>query len=519
MKENRWPELFLFLSVLLGGVVRFSPTILSGMPINDGGMFYVMIEDLKANHFLIPAFTTYNHFDIPFAYPPFSFYVGGVLSLIGVPLPAIFRWLPPLVSTLSIPIFYWIANLILKSKMRAALATLAYSLMPRTFSWYVMGGGLSRAFGIFFLLSTCSFAWMLFNRRVNKYVFLTALFGAGTVLSHPETGIHAAVACSLIWFANYRNDRSYFRDAVLVVLGVLFLTSPWWGIVLAQNGLAPFQSALATGGHTIFFWLSWLTLDFAEERFIALLTVLGLIGFVVQIVRKEWLLPIWMLIPFAIEPRSAPAIAVLPLAMLAGIGLSDVVMPRIMVLMSKSENELELSVAGLEQRKIFQITLAGIILISFFGAYFYDMSLSLYVVPTPSQLAMDWVRSNTLSASRFIVLTGEANPYSDPFVEWFPVYAGRTSLNTIQGREWTLGKSFEPFLMSLADLQGCVNGSPACVEDWAISNHLVFDYIYIEKPQDNRIVQMSGLLLYQLRQDSNYSLIFENDGAAIFERK
>ena len=519
IKENRWSELFLFLSILLGGIVRFSPTFLSGTIINDGGMFFVMIEDLMANHFFLPAFTSYNHLGIPFVYPPFSFYAGGILSLLGIPLEDIIRWLPPLVSTLSIPVFYWLAGLILNSQMKASFATLAYALMPRTFSWYVMGGGLSRAFGIFFLLLTCSFAWILFTRPSFKYIFLTALFGAGAVLSHPETGLHTAAACFLIWLINYRRDKRSIKDIVFVIVGVLLLTSPWWAAVLVQHGLAPFQSAFGTGGQTAFFWLSWITLDFAEERFIALITVLGLIGFAVQIGRREWFLPVWMLAAFAVEPRSASAIAALPLAMMAGIGLSDVVIPKITTLTSKSENETIASTEDLIQGRTPQAIIACVMLLAFFGAYFYDFSLARYVVTPPSRAAMDWVFNHTSPESRFIVLTGASNPYSDPFVEWFPVYSGRTSLNTIQGQEWTLGKTFEPFLQSLATLQGCVNDSPSCVIDWAVSNHLSFEYIFIEKPQDNKILQMSGLLLYQLRQDSRYSLVFENNGAAIFARK
>jgi hypothetical protein len=66
---------------LFGTLIRFAPTIMTGFPINDGGTFYAMIEDLKANHFLLPAFTSYNYLNIPYAYPPLSFYVGGFISL------------------------------------------------------------------------------------------------------------------------------------------------------------------------------------------------------------------------------------------------------------------------------------------------------------------------------------------------------------------------------------------------------------------------------------------------------
>lgn len=64
-----WPTLLLFTALLFGAVVRFWPVITNGFPLNDGGMFYTMIRDLKANHFILPQFTSYNFANIPFAYP------------------------------------------------------------------------------------------------------------------------------------------------------------------------------------------------------------------------------------------------------------------------------------------------------------------------------------------------------------------------------------------------------------------------------------------------------------------
>ena len=39
-----------------------------------------MILDLQANHFVLPAYTTYNNAHIPFAYPPFGLYFSGLIS-------------------------------------------------------------------------------------------------------------------------------------------------------------------------------------------------------------------------------------------------------------------------------------------------------------------------------------------------------------------------------------------------------------------------------------------------------
>ncbi len=513
--SSRWASLFLFTAVIFGAIVRFAPTIITGQPINDGGMFYIMIRDLTSNHFLIPAFTSYNRLNIPFAYPPFSFYVGGLLSILGIPIIEVIRWVPPLVSTLSILAFYWMSGLILDSKSKATLATLAYALIPRSFSWYVMGGGLSRTFGVLFLLLTCAATWKLLTHREPKYIILTAVFGAGAVLSHPETGLHTAAACALIYLFKGRTVRG-LRDILLVAFGVLVLACPWWLTVLSQHGFAPFQSAFHTGGHDALFWLPWFTFDFAEERFVTFFTVLGLIGIAVQLFRRDWFLTVWLLMTFVVEPRSATAIAALPLAMLAGISLSDFIIPGFAFLVSKAGEGVREWTAWAAQNRNIRIILAYLLLSGLLGSFSYDLSLARYIVPAKGRAAMAWVQNNTPADARFVVLTGAADPFSDPTAEWFPALAARTSQDTVQGREWLLGADFTPYVGGIGKLQRCLNDSPACVEDWAGINHLPFNYIYIEKSAASSI---PGLLSYQLRQDVSYALVFENEAAVIFGKR
>lgn len=514
-KASQWASLFLFITFLFGAILRFTPTILARLPINDGGMFYVMINDLVSNHFLMPAFTSYNQINIPFVYPPLSFYVGGALHQFGIPLIEILRWLPPVVSTCSIPAFYWMSSLMLDSKTKAVLATLAYSLIPRSFSWYVMGGGLSRTFGIIFLLLTCASTWELMTTHRPRFIVLTAVFGGGAVLSHPETGLHAAAACLLIWMFKGRNPRG-LREVSLVAIGVISLTTPWWVGVLFKHGMAPLQSALQTGGHDALFWLPWLTFDFAEERFVTLFTVLGLIGVIVQSIKRDWFLPLWMLVPFFIEPRSAPAVAALPLAVLSGIGLSDFIIPGLQSFVSKPVEGMRDWTVSIAQNRITKVVLAYVLLSGLVGGFSYDLSLAGYIVPIKSKAAMDWVQKNTPTTSRFIVLTGSEDPFSDPVLEWFPAFTSRTSQNTIQGKEWLLGKNFIPFLNQVGKLQGCLTDNPTCIEGWAKINGLPFDYIFIEKSNGNSTV---GLLSYRLSEDTRYALVFENESAVIFGQR
>ena len=73
IRRTEVADLILMLAVLVGTFMRFNPTLLAGFAINDGGMFAVMVDDLKASRYILPAFTSYNHLNIPFAYPPIGF--------------------------------------------------------------------------------------------------------------------------------------------------------------------------------------------------------------------------------------------------------------------------------------------------------------------------------------------------------------------------------------------------------------------------------------------------------------
>jgi hypothetical protein len=159
-----------------------------------------------------------------------------------------------------------------------------------------------------------------------------------------------------------------------------------------------------------------------------------------------------------------------------------------------------------------------IVLAALVGAFSYDLALARYVVPVASRQAMQWVRENTPQASRFLVLTAHEDPFSDPSAEWFPALAERTSINTIQGQEWMLGRDFMPFLNAVQDLPRCLTADPACLESWAAGRGTRFDYVYLQTAEP-LVAWPSGLLLYQLQQDPNYSRVFENEGIAIFQRK
>ena len=85
--------LLLILAALFGGYVRIYPVVQAGFPLLDGGLFYTMTRDLVDAGLRLPWVTSYNHLNIPFAYPPLPFYLVGVLNILtGLDLLGLIRW-------------------------------------------------------------------------------------------------------------------------------------------------------------------------------------------------------------------------------------------------------------------------------------------------------------------------------------------------------------------------------------------------------------------------------------------
>ena len=336
--RDEWSTLILFLSILLGTFMRFNPTMLAGFSINDGGMFAVMVDDLKASHYLLPAFTTYNHLNIPFAYPPLGFYLGRIAAdLFRMDTIQVMRWVPAFFASLSIPAFYLLALRLLKNKYLASVSTLFFALMPRALSWFVMGGGLTRSPGQFFMLLTLATVIRLYeeNRRVD--ILLAGILGGLAVMSYPEAAVHTAVSAVFLWLMLSRKWTTFIYS-IFVGVVVFIVTAPWWATVIHYHGVGPLLNAAATGSKTAAVF-NLVFFVFTEEPYATVIAVIGLIGIAHRLIRRDYLLPLWMAIPFFVEGRSAAGPASIPLAMLAAIGLVEVILPALQFSAGKARVE------------------------------------------------------------------------------------------------------------------------------------------------------------------------------------
>ena len=204
---------FLILSLLVGGYIRLSMGLTATFPLNDGGLFYQMTQELVANHFRLPLFTAYNHLDIPFAYPPLAFYLTGALNqLFGWSLLDIYRIFPAVITVLTIPAFYLLARDLTDDDNHLSLAVLIFALLPVTYVWAIMGGGVARSLAYLFALLALHYVIKLFRNQRNKYLLPAALLLSAAILSHPETGFHTAVSVPVLWFFLSKNKKGATPD-------------------------------------------------------------------------------------------------------------------------------------------------------------------------------------------------------------------------------------------------------------------------------------------------------------------
>jgi hypothetical protein len=504
------PSLFLLTALLFGAIVRFYPAITNGFPLNDGGMFYTMVHDLKANGYALPQWTTYNQAEIPFAYPPLGFYAAALLSAL---TPAsdlwIFLYLPALVNTLSILVFYKLARQVLNSRDCASLAVLIFALSPRSFLWQVMGGGVTRAFGMLFFLLMLWQAMQLFREYRNRHLFPAILFGAGAVLSHPQTAYHAALGGLLI-FIFYGRNRSGIISALIFGAGVGLLTAPWSWTVLSRHGLEPFISAGQTSQRTLESYLSLLRFDGLGDYLFLPVLLLAFIGVWVSLKKHEFFLIAWIVFACLIDPRGGKGIALLSLSMLAGAGLL-----KLSAWISRSDSG-QLEVMFMKRR--IKILLFGLTLYFVMVAGIFDFQLVNTSLKADDLALIEWVNENIAGGNAFLLATGREFSMSDPLQEWFPALTDQHSATTLQGLEWTLAEKFFPWHEQLVAFQHCADVN--CVGEWSARNGVDPDYLIVMIPavtDESDLAASLRSLAVSARVSALYILLYESNNALVFE--
>ncbi|MEX2183184.1 MAG: glycosyltransferase family 39 protein [Chloroflexota bacterium] len=501
------------MATLIGAFIRAVHVVPVDFPLNDGGLFFAMTRDLVANGFAIPATTSYNGADIPFLYPPLGFYLAGIVSLTGMDLFTVFRFVPLIVSILTIPAVYLLGTVALPSRFAALLATVAFAVVPRSFEWLIAGGGLTRGLGMLFAILTLWAALRLERQPSARRVVVLGVLAALTALSHP-----AAVAITGIWLvvilvtARARRGRLFARFLGAATVAIVAV-SPWLLDMLITHGVAGILGAAQSGSNLAASIQHLLGFDVTGEPYVTLIGVFALLGIVVRASSRDWRLALWMSV-ILIDPRSGPTYVAPIVACAAAIALTEIIVPRLGARdLASGMVWPDASIGGAAR-----LTLAGVLVLGVAGAIAARTAplTPLFALPQDTRAAMVAVADVTPPDARIIVVGG-TGWWVDATAEWFPVLAGRQSVATVQGAEW-LGKgTWEPAVDRHVELQVCAQESVECFAAWRAEYAPAAGFVFL--PRGVPGFSESGAECCPALRDalplSGYRVVFDQPGGTL----
>ena len=554
-KKERLVIAAIGVAVGFGCIVRAFHVLSADFPLNDGGLFYVMVQELQRSHYRLPDFTSYNASSIAYAYPPFGLYVAGMLDdITPLTLMDVFRFLPLVVSTLTIIAFYCLASSMLKKDETVVAAVFAFALIPRSFIWLAMGGGITRSFGFLFAILTLYYVHRLYTTSEARYVIGATMCAGLTALSHVGTVPFLAFSI-LVLLLFYGRHKAALMHSCVVAIGTLIVTAPWWVTVIAMHGVEPFQAAGATGGsvfsesearRAVIGVLARLGVGSSTggstgEPVFPLIGTFAFLGALYSVITRKWALVSWWLAIILLDVRAGATYATVPIAMLAGIGMTRVFYPLLNFRgpVNGIEREpvrvdpvlsLSLKKTGRHLRRhafksvvlIFLLCYAALSGVAKHPSFTSDLNY-LVALSDVERTAIHLAGAATGPSSRFLVLPeSQWSPWqADKTSEWFPALTGRTSVATVQGAEWLPGGRFKEARQNWKSLKNCQSAVSSCLDQWSKTTRIQFTHVYV--PQPPSLTEDSGLccrlLIQSLKTDPRYDIMYDGPGAVVFVRR
>jgi hypothetical protein len=497
-------------------LVRAVPVFGSGgFPLNDGGLFYVMARDLQANSFVIPATTSYNGGDIPFAYPPLGIYLVALLHLaLPVSLIDLFTWLPVILSLLSVAAVFFLARELLPSRFHALVATAAFAVAPESYMWTIEGGGVTRALGLLFAVVAVTWTVKYLRGGRGRDGAVAAVAGGLAVLSHPDAALFTVLAVVLL-AAQARTVGRPLR----ILIGIAIVSAPWWMTVTLRLGPMELVSAGSLDGPAVgalrgFFQL----LFFANTQEVTLpfVAAAGFLGVLLCLYRRSLLLFGWVALELMVDQRLGTMFAMVPLSLAAAYGVVDVVVPAF-VRVSHYGDGL---VPNIVWRSVpVRDGLLVVLYLATLGGLVFDLS-SLspdHPVPTATREAYQWVAGSTPADARFAVVTGDSAGLEGS-QEWFPALTSRVSEATPQGVEWLGAAKWRSTYDDNVALQACATETSGCLRAWASGRGAAPDFVLLPKGQLNgpgSPADCCSSLRQSLLESSQFTVVYDGPGATI----
>jgi hypothetical protein len=513
---------------LLGVFLRLQYLQKTDFAINDGGMFFTMIQDLQNNNYILPHFTSYNLSHIPYAYPPLSFYEGAILNqILHIDLITILRFYPIFFNILSIPAFYFLAREITHIDRQALIATAFYVILLPSFEWLISGGGLTRSPAHSLFIAALYLFLVFLRTRKTRILIFSIITAACMTLHHIE--YCWVLAFSIVVFSVFQlKFKEFIQYGLIYGFGIALLTSPYWITVISYHGLAPFISAFSTGDFDIAtsFW-RLILLILTRESLVTYINVLAILGIWFSLFSRKYRVIIWFLLITFFDPRSAERLLIFPVTILASYTIEHILSlmtaPSTSVVGPAIESTKNTSLRHSFIGKNFTVFFVGFsilypFLLGFLHTFEGDPSLT--GLPVSQREAMNWIKNNTPEDSNFVVLNTNKTWSTDSTSEWFPAISERRNIITVQGTEWLPASTYLDIKRWSSEVKDCFSIGESCLSTWGTTNRIGFDYLFISKLDTSKTCEKCDVLFTNSIQSSQkYLPVFENEGAAIFKKK
>lgn len=481
---QKFSRIVWFVFIFLGAfILRYQYLAGVEFPLNDGGFFYQMTQELIENGFRLPEFTAYNHSQIPFAYPPFGLYLsGGISQLFNLDLLFVYQWLPLLLNLIALPFVFLLAEKLLDNFSAGLTAAALWGFAFPSYEYLIMGGGITRSPA--YTASIISlFFYILHLRSDKKWQFAVAiLFGGITALSHLEIFSVHIISILVLTFMEKKPKWKSAQKFSVYLLGCGLIASPYVIGVIKNHGLTPFLSASGSVDFSPAPAVVRLFLfNFPKEYSLTLTAVLAVVGISALILRRKPAFLIWFILMVLADPSNADRSALLPLALIAATGFHDVIIPALIRIKSERYNNGD----GNPNQSIEFASFASIFLFLyvFFLAYFHFFTQEnrWNSITVTDVQAFEWISNNTPADSSFLILPHKYSWQHDGVSEWFPALSKRKSLFTVQGAEWLPNDAHEQVERRYTSFHDCFDIKCNCLSETLRDIDIKPDYLWISK--------------------------------------
>ena len=452
---------------IAGALVRLGALLTTGFVLHDGGMFVVMIRDIRAAGMGLPPTTSYNGGGLPFDYPPLALWLAALVP--ADPL-TIVRYAGPVAAVFTVPMVYLIALELLPGRPYAYVSALLYALVPRGWDILVAGGGLTRATGLLLAMVGVWMALRMYRTRRTRYTVGAAIFGGLAASTHPEAAVFFGLALGLLAVVRVR-DRQMLQATLGVVAGFGLVLAPWLLILTSRGHLLDLTQAGSQGVNPLGSIAAMFMWQFADEVYAPAVLALGLVGALALVQRRSFTIVLWLGLEAGLALRGAPTYATIPLVLAGSVGLYDAI----------GQGILKIPKPDVFASNAVRLVLLAVLSWSVFN----DVGLVSQNDPPFDSLSaggvstMTWLKTNTPAEARIAVVSGASWP-NDVYGEWLPALSGRVSVATVQGREWLDRSVWGQSLQTYSELQACVYLDADCLIKW-VGHHpeLKTGYVYV----------------------------------------